>query len=536
VNDVVPESAEARARRRAWFETNDMGNARRLHDQADGLLLWIEDRETWAWFDGRRWSVEDGESRSVAFAHRVAAGIRDEIAALRAVPEDAVKAVLGDWCTPELVKDRILTLAKWMVASGDSSRTSAMLKQARALMIEGRIAMRARMRDFDRDPLAYNVKNGVLRFVRESADADARFVLRFDAGHRPGDMMMQIAGVDYDPDAACTQWRARLKMLQPDRQQRDELQRLYGYTLTGLIDDQSFYIQQGLGGDGKSMTHIVLRELHGDYFRSASPKTFLEGGMKSGSDHQSDIVRLMGDIRMVVADEPKDRQVWDGERIKQVTGSSITARGAHERTEVTFTPRWKLFVECNMVPRPPSDDDGFRRRMKVFPWPVQIHKTPGLSADPPLVVQERLTAELSGILNWMIEGALSFLTTRKIATTRPMDDFLGSYWAETSPIGEWFDIWCDRQDRSASVEASELYRHFSDWWVEQGRDKDKVPHQTQFGRFLTNKQIANVKGNGGRKVRKGVRLRTAAEVAAIDAGGAGGAGGPVSGAGDEDLP
>ena len=520
-NVPVVESAESRALKRAWMETNDMGNARRLYDHADGRLLWVEDMGRWAWFDSQRWSVRDGDSYAVAVAHRVASGIRAEIAALREVPDDALPKVFGGWCTPELRQERVVALHKWMIASGDSSRTAAMLKQARALMIDDRMAMRAMRTDFDTDPMAYNVVNGVIRFVRDFDSAngsagDECWAMRFVTGHRASDMMMQIAGVAYDPDADCPQWRKRMRVLQPDPDQRRELQRLYGYTLTGLIDDQAFYVQQGLGGDGKSMTHIVLGRVHGDYFRNASPKTFLEGMAKSGSDHQSDIVRLMGDIRMVVADEPKEKQTFDGERIKQVTGSSITARGAHERTEETFKPRWKLFMECNNVPRPPSDDDGFRRRLKIMPWPVQMHKTPGLHADPPQVVQDRLSTELSGILNWLIEGAIDFLGTRKITVTRTMEDFLGSYWAETSPIGDWFETWCDRQDRTAAVAATTLYEHFCRWWEDQSRDKDKMPNQTTFGRFLTNKQVVNVKGDGGRKVRKGVRLRSEDEVARMN--------------------
>jgi phage/plasmid-associated DNA primase len=150
--------------------------------------------------------------------------------------------------------------------------------------------------------------------------------------------------------AACPQWRARLDLLHRDPVARVAIQRIYGMTLTALVSDQAFYVFQGKGGDGKSMTNSIVADLQGDYFRSTSPQTFLEGKQRNASDHQSDIVRLRGDIRLVVCDEPKARSVWNGERIKQVTGSLITARAPNAVEEITFKPHWKLICECNPLP------------------------------------------------------------------------------------------------------------------------------------------------------------------------------------------
>ena len=364
---------------------------------------------------------------------------------------------------------------------------------------------------------------------------------------KAADRFMRMAAVEYDPAAECPEWTARLLILQPDAVQRSSLQRLYGSTLTGLIDDQSFYVQQGKGGDGKSMTNIVMENLHDGYCLRASPKTFLEGPQKSGSDHQSDIVRLSGDIRMVVCDEPKRGSVWDGERIKHVTGSKVTARGAYARGEQTFVPRFKLIVECNPLPRAPSDDDGFRRRFKLFVWPVQLHRTPGLHADPPAIVERRLTAGKTGILNWLITGALDFLNNgRVIPATETMVEALGNYWEASSPLGEWMDAWCDLSDREYKENASALWTAFKEWCEAQGIEHPNPKTQTAFGRALSERHIMSVKGGKGVKYRRGVRLRSPMEVDRRDAeAGIGGDAAPAAveearsrwrpGDGDDDL-
>lgn len=502
--------------RRALHDLNDLGNAERLAILVSpgGVpeLLWIEDAGDGAWaaFDGQRWSIKAGKAAAMRAAHRVAKGLRDEARALASIPADQLPARVYEGFSDDFRKERVSAIYGWAIKSGNSGQTAAMLRQAQA-----NPELIARMADFDTDPLAYHVQNGTIRFGEPRPGV---WAYRFDEGHDPADRFMRMADVDYDRDAACAEWEARLPILQPDAGQRAMQQRLYGSTLTGLIDDQAFYVQQGKGGDGKSMTNIIMENLHGDYCLRASPKTFLEGPQKSGSDHQSDIVRLSGDIRMVVCDEPKRGSVWDGERIKQVTGSKVTARGAYARDEETFVPRFKLIVECNPLPRAPSDDDGFRRRFKLFVWPVQLHKTPGLKADPPAIVERRLTAEKSGILNWMIAGALDFLNHgRTIPVTPTMVEALGNYWEASSPLGEWLDSWCDMTNRDHRENASALWEAFKKWCEDQGLESPQPKTQTAFGRALSERHIMSVKGGKGVKYRRGIRLRSLHEVEQRDA-------------------
>lgn len=502
--------------RRALHDLNDLGNAERLAMivSPGGVpeLLWIEDagEGAWAAFDGRRWSLDAGKAAAMRAAHRVAKGLRDEARALAQIPADQLSTRVYDGFTDELRKDRVGHIYGWAIKSGNSGQTAAMLRQAQA-----NPELIARMEDFDTDPLAYHCENGTLRF---SEGDDGVWGCRLDEGHDPADRFMQMANVVADSRETCPEWEARLVVLQPDARQRGILQRLYGSTLTGLIDDQAFYVHQGKGGDGKSITNIVMENIHGPYCLRASPKTFLEGPQKSGSDHQSDIVRLSGDIRMVVCDEPKRGSVWDGERIKQVTGSKVTARGAYARGEQTFVPRFKLFIECNPLPRAPSDDDGFRRRFKLFVWLVQLHKTPGLKADPPAIVERRLTAEKSGILNWLIKGALDYLNEgRTIPVTATMVEALGNYWEASSPLGEWMDTWCDLTDRDAKENASALWEAFKKWCEAQGIEHPNPKTQTAFGRALSERHIMSVKGGKGVKYRRGIRLRGIDEVDRRDA-------------------
>jgi putative DNA primase/helicase len=481
----------------AWLDTSDWGNAKRLVTIAGGKLLWIEDKEAWAHFDGQRWSLERGDSAAWRIAHQVIEHIDVEVEALAELADDAVqlKRRVGEWCSKEIAEERVKALRGHAVKSGSAGATRGMLIQARSLLsVMGE--------DFDIDPLAYNLTNGTLRFVQQE---DGKWAVRF-LPHDPADRLMQMAGVAYEPGAACPFWEERLVVLHKDPEQLAALQALYGYTLTGLTSDQAFYVHQGKGGDGKSATHQALAELHGDYYRHAGVRTFLQGsGQRGGAEHRSDLVRLAGDVRFVTCDEPPPRSVWDGEVIKQITGSLVTARGSGARTEITYRPRFKLHPECNVTPRAPSDDKGFRRRFKLYQWRVSLTET--AEGEMPIdAVLDRLRGERSGILNWMITGALEWLATRRIPQPKAMEAVLSEFWADSSPLLEWMGEWCDCADPDARTLSKDLYAHFKTWCEDAGMEQ--IMSAKAFGVALREKQFASWKDPKGQRWRKGLRLRT----------------------------
>lgn len=509
----------------AWLDCNDLGNAERLTRLARGLLLWVEE-VGWVAYDGKRWSAEQGELRANQLAHDVARHVDREAAALDKIAEDAkaLEQAFG-WEVPVgIAQERVTKLRKHAVASGDANRTAAMLKQARTLI-------GARLDEFDRDPLSFNLQNGTLRFFQKKGGGwDARV----DA-HDPHDRLMQISNFTYNRDADCPEWVKRMKLIQPRKDQRSLLQQLYGYALTGLTSEQKWFIYQGRGGDGKSLTNHVISEEMGDYFRHADVSTFLKTGQqKGGSEHTADLERLQGDIRLVVCDEPDRNATWNGGRLKQVTGSKITARGVGAKKTIEYYPRWKLIVEVNPLPAVPSDDDGFWRRCRPIPWKFQFN-TDGVAEEAFDVVVARLRAEASGILNWMIAGALKWLETRRLPDSEDSLELRGNYRLSASPFSEWLGERCDTTDREAKTPSGELFKDFKDWCECAGIEK--VPTQTSFGRSLRDRQHLEWKDPKGNRFRRGIKLKPDWDERGLGsaASGAGGRTAPLEDD-DDDLP
>ena len=505
---------------RSRLATNDLGNARRVFEAAAGRLLWLADGQggkgCWAAFNGVVWSADEGPARALAYAQRAAMDIAAEIAALRECEADELSAVYGPRFTRDMADERCGQLWAWALKSGDSAKAGGMLGMFRGLREsdadDAPFVTQAWLRDFDAQAMAYHCLNGTLRFVET---APGQWEHRFEQGHRPEDRFMQIAAVAYDAEARAEAWIERMETMHHDPVQRTAIQRIYGMGLTALITDQAFYIFQGKGQDGKSLTNDVICQLHGAYARKADPKTFLEGPAQAGSAHQSDVVRLSGDIRLVVADEPKKNSTWDGQRIKQATGSEMIARGAHATTEQSFVPHWQLVVECNGLPKAPSDDRGFRRRFKLYPWVVQFGVTPGVPDEPGDVVKKRLQGEASGILNWMIAGCLDWLRERRVPEPEMAKRASASFWATSSALGEWIETCCDLTDPEAREEATALYQHFRQFCTDRGDKEEHILKQTSFGLRLNDAQIYSVANNATKKKeRVGIRLRRDGDAAA----------------------
>lgn len=504
MNAIMHSMPVADPLRMAWEDCNDLGNAERVKKLARGLLLWVEEMGCWVAFDTRRWSARTGDLRANQLAHQVVRHIDQEAMALDSILDDpaALEAAMPFISSAEkrleLAQERVVNLRKHAVNSGNAGKIAGMLKEARTLLP-------ARLDEFDQDPLALNLLNGTLRFFEAKGGG---WEARLDP-HAPEDKLMQLAGVEYDEEADCPEWKARMELIQPVKDQRALLQQRYGYCLTGLTSEQKWFMDQGQGSDGKSLTNRIVAKILGEYYRHAEIGSFLQGMQRSGADHSADMERLKGDIRLVLADEPPLNATWNGSRLKQITGSEVTARGAGARETIDYEPRFKLIVEVNPLPKVPNDDHGFWRRVVPIPWSYQFDVKGNQAAEPfDLLVHRFLEDEGSGILNWMIAGALQWLATRRLPMSQLALEFLSNYKQMASPYGEWIIERCDLRDRTALTPSGDLWRDFKEWW--EGREGEELPskfNRTAFGRFLTARQHFEKKDRHGTRMRRGLVLR-----------------------------
>lgn len=501
----------------AWYELNDIGNARRIFDLAMGKLLWCEDH--WRAFDGKRWSGRDGARIAQRLAHDMARHIPVEANALDAAIEQARRE---DPTKVEIIEERQGALHRHGITSGNANKTTAALSQLKSDVPVCRD-------DFDREALAINLTNGTLRFSQDDGD----WRVRLDP-HDQSDLVSRIGAVDWNPQAKCPMWETHMETVLPDPAVRRFFQACMGYAITGEITEQCIFLLQGKGGDGKSTTIDVIREVMGEYGATGSVESFLHGAVRSGAEASPDMAKLAGDTRLVCISEPRIGAALDEGRIKQITGGQpISARELHG-APFEYRPRFALIVECNRKPRISGDDDGIWRRIIVIQFPHQFKG----AADK--TIGRRLLEEGPGVLRWLVEGTLIWLR-EGLQPPTSVQEAIEDYRRSSNPFGEWFADRVDTRDPVHREKAADLYASYKAFCEENAVADREVMTSTGFGRALGDKQLRKMKGADGKVLRVGCRLRADHELARAAAQAASEASAPPSPAAagdpdDDDLP
>lgn len=495
----------------ARFELNDFGNAMRFIRQTGGRIgddgaidtaasrvLWLR-RRGWIVFNGRHWDLEHGEALARREAAKVAQGLHAQVEIRARELEEkkaSARAISAVW--------------DFAVQTGNSGKINALLAVAAAYL-------EVDIDAFDTDPLALNCENGVVRFA---FGADGRPVAKFRPGHEPGDRMTRLVAAPYEPTADAPLFRGVVEFAQPKGPERGYLQRVLGYMATGSVEEQKFFVFQGKGGDGKSTILNAVRKTLGTYATVVAVETFLDTGLRRGSEASPDIAALAGDSRMLCAGEPPSGSKLATGAIKAFTGGgSMKARELREGL-FEFEPIGKPVIECNRRPAINDSDDGIWRRLKIL---LFEHQVPEDEKD--LSLPRRLQAERAGILAWLVEGVLAWMGEGLRSEPDSVRQAIEDYRKGSNPFVQWLEARVVR-DEAARVEASLLYKDYKQWMEDNGHDKPMS--QRAFGGALGDLQIILSGKNGeGRVTRRGARLVSATEAASRADPLSEGAGGPL---------
>ena len=238
--------------------------------------------------------------------------------------------------------------------------------------------------ELDKDEYLFNVKEITLNLKNGKGIVP-----------EPKHLITKKSNFIYEKDAKCPTWDMFLmQIFNNDLGLIHFVQKAMGYSLSGNVSEQCLFILWGTGANGKSTFLNVLQYLFGDYACSTMIETF----MKKNSEQSNDLARLKG-ARLVTTSEVEQGKPLSESLIKQITGEDVlTARFLYGEY-FSFKPTFKIFMATNHKPKIKGADNGIWRRIKMIPFTVTI---PPERRDKNL--SDKLIAENSGILNWLIKG------------------------------------------------------------------------------------------------------------------------------------
>jgi putative DNA primase/helicase len=395
----------------------DATNSRRLVARFGNKVRWVGPWDKWLVWDGKRWKT-DQSLRIEAHAKEIAAGLWLEIA----------KATNSDRDT----LTKMISFARTSNSNNGVRNMVALARSDRYVVIQ--------IEDLDRDPWLLNLENGTLDLrtgkLRE---------------HRKGDFITKLAPVRFDPKATCPLWEKFVFTIfdgNPDL--INYVRQLIGYCLTAVTREHILPFLYGTGANGKSTLCETIMKLMGpDYAMKAAPDLLMAKRLET---HPTDRADLFGKRLVCCIETEEDRRMAEA-LVKELTGGDrIRARRMREDFW-EFAPSHHVWLAGNHKPTISGTDHGIWRRLKLIPFEVVI---PDDEQDKRL--PEKLAGELPGILNWAIEGCLSW---QRDGFSEPatVKDATKEYAEEMDQVGQFLDEACE-VGPAFTAPATELFRAY----------------------------------------------------------------------------
>ncbi len=290
---------------------------------------------------------------------------------------------------------------------------------------------------FDRDPMILNLQNGL--FNIDTCELH---------GHSPDYPSLGQLPVKYDPSADCPNWKLFLEQIHYP-EDLHAVQEYIGSLLVRHYKTQKAWLQVGEGGNGKDTEDRVLTALLGSENVAHRSLQELEIDRFARAD-------LHGKLANIYSDLP-DASLKTTGIFKTLTGEGQLSAQRKFQNSFSFYNYAKLIFSCNKIPASPDDSDAFYRRWFPTTYPRQFL---GSAADPKLV--ERLTTpeELSGILNWAIDGLRRLRAQNwQLSQSRSLDEIREDYVRKSDPV-KAFVMDCCQQDPDGTVPKQVLFQGF----------------------------------------------------------------------------
>jgi len=408
------------------YDHSDTGNAELFNSIYGKDLRYDSDTDRWLqWRSGKhRWKELD-EGVQLQYAIK-AAGERFSISESYAVSEN---------------NERAKKEFAFAVRSRDLGKLQNMLTLSRALPPIGNSKIK-----WDSFPHYLAVANGVVDLQTNTL--------------RPGrrdDHITQGLNIPYDEKATCPRFIKFIKEITLDNEELATfIQQAIGYTLTGSTNEHVFFMLHGAGSNGKSVLVNILGELLEGFSRTVRFRAFEE----STGDARRDLAELPG-VRAVFASEGTELKSLDTSVIKQVTGGEPITTSRKYGHPFTYRPQFKLWLTTNKLPKVRDDSYGFWRRIIVIPFDATFE---GSNRDNRL--QEKLTKELPGILNWALQGAQRWYASNlntpnsliiKVMKYRNQEDEIANFISE-----------CTEKSPGTETLAIDLYTAYTFWSMASG--------------------------------------------------------------------
>lgn len=293
----------------------------------------------------------------------------------------------------------------------------------------------------------FNVKNGLYRISTKEL-----------IPHTPDFISLVQFPVIYDPNATAPTWEMCLNtwMAGQERNEKMELlQQFAGYLLTSSMVHAKALFLVGDGGNGKSTFADTLGMVIGE-----------EGTSRIDLEDLYSMFGLKGLIgkRLNIIEEVGGNYYQSHKLKKLISGEPLTINMKF-KDQFKFSPQAKFIFAVNSMPRVDDSSTATERRIAVVQFNNNFRNNPNTDLR---FADGLLAQELSGILNWMIEGLEKLKKAKQFTVTVEQKVALLEYREENSSV-EGFIGECLNFTPGKTITVRDLYSEYKDYCMKDGR-------------------------------------------------------------------
>jgi putative DNA primase/helicase len=443
----------------------DIRNARAFATMAVDKFIYVTSRDKWLeWNSDERWQLCEKDEH-VAFAKNCCAEILASASQVFRQDQERGRKLMHDAMNAHNLP-RINAMLKLSVSEPNMSVTDKSL---------------------DADSMQLGVTNGVVDLRKGQ-----------HLFNQPKLLVTRYCNANFVEDEPCPQWIVFLNQIfEHDDETIESVQRLLGYTLTGLVTEEVLVICYGFGSNGKSVFSNVIHSILGGYATTAPP-SLLTARRPEDTSPRNDLASLAG-ARYVSINELQAGDRLDEQVVKMLAGREpISARFLH-REYFEYMPSFTAWLRTNHKPIITGEDDGIWRRLVVLKFGRKFSE---VEKDPNL--ESKLLEERDGILQWMLEGTRMYLKDglklsprirAEIASYRKDSDLLGEFMADVLEV-----------DPAKKINQQTAYQEWSNWCKTNGF---RVSSKKSFTQRLAERGFPEGR-SGGNRFYVGIKMRSPA--------------------------
>ena len=279
--------------------------------------------------------------------------------------------------------------------------------------------------------------------------------------HSPEFRFLSRLGCEFDPDATAPRFRAFLKEVVPSDTERLKLQEYAGYTLMhwALPYHKALFLV-GPTASGKSTFLDTINAMLGEGTVSSLTPQQLTGERFAGAELYGKWANIRNDIPAAT--------VKNTGAFKEIVGGDAIKAERKRKDPFMFEPTAKQLFAANELPATETDDEAFYRRILLCPFPETI---PAAERDKHL--DQKLQAELPGVLNWAIEGLQRLMNNGGFTGDRSPGRTQDTWQKWSDSVSRFKDAAID-ESGDEQIPKTKLYAAYIEYCRQEG-----IPSDTQ---------------------------------------------------------